>query len=109
MDVHESKGKNELTMMFELPGVKKEDVTIDVRQNRLTVSGHNRLPNDMEEGYRFRERRVGRFARTIILPNGIKVSQNINLSCQSLTSFVPIAGRCESTNGKRHSDYKVLD
>ncbi|KAF8582455.1 HSP20-like chaperone [Ramaria rubella] len=73
MDVHESKQNKEMTATFELPGLKKEDVNIDVHNNRLIVSGQSTLSNELEkEGYAVRERRFGRFSRTLPLPSGIK-------------------------------------
>lgn len=75
MDFHESKDNNEFTATFELPGMKKEDVTIDVHDNRLIVSGHSSLSNELEkDGYAIRERKYGKFSRTLNLPVGIKVS-----------------------------------
>lgn len=80
MDIHGSKDKNEVTVTFEMPGMKKDDVTIDIHQNRLRVSGHNRSLTDLdEEGYRHRERRVGQFVRTITLPDGVKVSCDLKI------------------------------
>ncbi|GJJ15326.1 hypothetical protein Clacol_009602 [Clathrus columnatus] len=75
MDLYESKDKNELTATFELPGMKKEDVSIDLdlQHNRLTVSGQSSLSNDLDkEGYSVRERRYGKFSRTIPIPFGLK-------------------------------------
>ena len=39
MDVHENAETNTITASFELPGLKPEQVNIDVYQDRLTVSG----------------------------------------------------------------------
>ncbi|GJJ16160.1 hypothetical protein Clacol_010440 [Clathrus columnatus] len=75
MDLHESKDKKELTATFELPGMKKEDVSIDLdlQHNRLTVSGQSSLSEDLDkEGYSVRERRYGRFSRTIPIPFRLK-------------------------------------
>ncbi|KAF8639284.1 hypothetical protein AX16_010356 [Volvariella volvacea WC 439] len=74
MDLHENADKNLVTATFELPGLKKEDVSIDVRDNRLTVAGESKMEKEEkdESGYAIRERRYGRFARTLQLPQGIK-------------------------------------
>lgn len=75
MDLHESKDKNELTATFELPGMKKEDISIDLdlHNHRLSVSGQSSLSTDLNrEGYTLRERRHGKFFRTIPIPPGIK-------------------------------------
>ncbi|KAI0365866.1 small heat shock protein [Pilatotrama ljubarskyi] len=73
IDVHEDKDKNLVTATFELPGINKQDVNIDVRDNVLTVSGESKFSSERDEkGYVVRERRFGRFSRTLPLPAGIK-------------------------------------
>ncbi|KAJ8092108.1 hypothetical protein PM082_021640 [Marasmius tenuissimus] len=75
MDLHEDGQTNTVTATFELPGLKKDDVNIDIHDGRLTVSGETKISSDHEEnGYAIRERRFGRFARTLQLPKGVKVS-----------------------------------
>ncbi|KAF8645728.1 hypothetical protein AX16_007596 [Volvariella volvacea WC 439] len=73
MDLHENKEQNLVTATFELPGIKKEDVHIDVHNGRLTVSGETNVSSEHEEkGYAVRERRYGKFSRTLQLPTGVK-------------------------------------
>ena len=69
--MHESKENNLITATFELPGLKKEDVTIDLQNNRLIVSGEANFSDEKEEnGYVVKERRSGRFSRTVPIPQG---------------------------------------
>ncbi|VDC06840.1 unnamed protein product [Peniophora sp. CBMAI 1063] len=73
MDVHEDKEKNVVTATFELPGLKKEDVNIDVQNSVLTVSGETKVDETKEQdGYAVRERRFGKFSRSIPVPQGMK-------------------------------------
>jgi len=73
LDLHESKDSDVVTATFELPGLKSEDVTIEVHNNRLTVSGESGTSSSHEEeGYAIRERRQGKFSRALQLPLGIK-------------------------------------
>ncbi|KAI0753783.1 HSP20-like chaperone [Fomes fomentarius] len=73
VDIHEDKDKNLLTATFELPGINKQDVSIDVRNNVLTVSGESKFESDRNEsGYVVRERRFGHFSRSLPVPEGIK-------------------------------------
>lgn len=75
MDVIESKDANAVTATFELPGFKPEDVSIDLQQDRLTVSGESATSDSREgDGHAVRERRYGKFSRTLQLPFGTKVS-----------------------------------
>ena len=53
----------------ELPGVRKEDVSIDVKDNIITISGHRTLEtNSCERKYFRRERCHGSFHRAFKLP-----------------------------------------
>ena len=75
MDVHYKKDTNDVVASFELPGLQKEDVSIDVHNNILTVSGQNNISSEHnEDGYVVRERRHGKFTRALSLPQGLKVS-----------------------------------
>ena len=75
MDVHHDKDTNNTSVTFELPGLQKEDVSIDVHNNVLTVSGEDKASSERSEGgYVIRERRYGKFARSLSLPQGLKVS-----------------------------------
>jgi len=56
-----------------LPGVKPEDVDIQVLGDTLTISG--RTAEDKrsdEDGYTYREIRRGSFSRSLTLPRGLK-------------------------------------
>jgi HSP20 family protein len=75
MDLHSSKDTNEMTAKFELPGLKKDNIDINVHNNRLVVSGQSSVSEDVEnDDYAVHERRFGRFSRTLPLPPGTKVS-----------------------------------
>jgi len=75
MDLHEDKDKNLVTATFEFPGVQKENINIDLHNGKLTVSAETKQSSDHDEnGYAVRERRFGKFLRTLQLPQGVKVS-----------------------------------
>jgi HSP20 family protein len=75
MDIHYDKDTNFVNVAFELPGLQKEDVSIDVHNDVLTVSGENKTSSERTEGsYVVRERRYGKFTRSLSLPHGLKVS-----------------------------------
>jgi len=78
MDVHYDKDTKDVTVAFELPGLQKEDVSIDVHNDVLTVSGGNKASSDRSEGgFVVRERRYGKFTRSLALPQGLKVGFHI--------------------------------
>ena len=73
--MHYDKDTNNVNVTFELPGLQKEDVSIDVHNNVLTVSGEDRTSSERSEGgYVIRERRYGKFSRSLSLPQSVKVS-----------------------------------
>jgi HSP20 family protein len=74
MDIHEDAKANTVTAKFELPVLKKEEVQIDVHNNRLTVSVETKTSTDREEdGYAIRERNYDSFSRSLQFPTSIKV------------------------------------
>ncbi|KAH9926577.1 HSP20-like chaperone [Epithele typhae] len=73
IDVHEDKEKNLVTATFELPGINKQDVSIDVHDSFLTVSGETKTETNRDEGgVVLRERRYGKFSRSVPVPEGVK-------------------------------------
>ncbi len=57
----------------DLPGLKREDVKVDVSDTELTISGERRQEReDKEKGIYRTERFYGSFMRTIALPEGVK-------------------------------------
>lgn len=63
----------------ELPGVKKEDVDIDVSNNVLTIKGERHYEDVKDEEYYRRERFHGKFQRAFTLPDNVDTS-NIDAS-----------------------------
>ena len=64
----------------DLPGVKKEDIKIDIKDNILTISGERNHKEEVkEEDYHRIETSFGKFERSFTLPNGTD-SENITAS-----------------------------
>jgi len=73
MDLHENSEENTITASFELPGLTKDKVGIDMHNNRLTVSGElSEVGETNQDGYVIKERRLGKFSRSIALPECTK-------------------------------------
>lgn len=67
VDIYEDDGM--ITVQAQLPGVKAEDVHIDVENNVLTISGERKLEReDKREGYHRIESSYGSFTRSFVLP-----------------------------------------
>ena len=60
-------------MRADLPGLKRDDITVEVDDGVLTLSGERRQENREErEGFYRSERSYGSFYRTIPLPEGVE-------------------------------------
>jgi HSP20 family protein len=60
----------------DLPGLKQEDVSIELNDGSLTVSGERKAEHDQRErGFYRLERQFGTFSRTLTLPDGIDGEQ----------------------------------
>jgi HSP20 family molecular chaperone IbpA/ribosome-associated toxin RatA of RatAB toxin-antitoxin module len=67
---------NQLVILAELPGVKQEDVHVEIKNGRLVIEGDRREEPQREgQGIRRSERSYGHFCRTIALPEGINPEQ----------------------------------
>lgn len=70
MDLAET--EEDLVLRADLPGMGRDEIEIEVRDNVLTVSGERRAEHEeKQEGYHRVERSFGRFSRSIELPEGI--------------------------------------
>jgi HSP20 family protein len=69
IEVYERDGK--FLVSADLPGVKKEDVNVEVTQDAVTIQGQRKQEKTSSEGGFYRsERSYGSFYRTIPLPEG---------------------------------------
>jgi HSP20 family protein len=56
----------------DLPGLSEEDVTIEVQDGTLTISGERKSEHEKrEKGWYRVERSFGRFSRSLTLPEGV--------------------------------------
>ena len=72
MNVEET--KDELLLTAELPGLAEENISIELEDNVLSISGEKteeRTEGDEERRYHLWERRYGSFKRTFTLPRTV--------------------------------------
>lgn len=70
IEVREKEGK--LVVHADLPGLKPEDIQVNIEEGVLTISGERKNESENEEGGVYRcERSYGRFERRIGLPRGV--------------------------------------
>lgn len=59
-------------LSLEMPGIKKDDIKLEMRDNQMIISGERRQEEQKKEkGYSYSERRFGKFQRSFTLPSGI--------------------------------------
>ena len=70
LDVWET--PTEVVYAFDLPGIREEQIAIEVKDETLTISADRQKTEETSENgfYRF-ERRYGTFARAVGLPQGV--------------------------------------
>lgn len=68
MSVDVEERENEYVLRAELPGVKREDLNVNVENDVLTIEAEKREERDEKEtGYYHTERRFGKFSRSFKL------------------------------------------
>jgi len=82
----------EYIVTADLPGLKKEEVQIEVADNALVIEGERkREEKEEKEGYKKYERTYGKFYRTVPLPEGANVEMaKAELNEGVLTITVPV-------------------
>ena len=73
VDIFES--EDEITLLADMPGVGSDEVTIDVQNNELKVTGEVEALRSANESYLLREYETGRFHRHFSLSDRIDQSK----------------------------------
>jgi len=80
--VNTREGSDAYHVDVDLPGVKKEDISIDVENNVLTISGKRETKSEVkEQDYYKIESSYGKFQRSFTLPEKVDV-ENIRAATQ---------------------------
>lgn len=68
LDMRES--GHELVITVEVPGLKKEDISVELVGKRLTIKGEKQIASERKggDGLQFSERKYGSFTRSVQLP-----------------------------------------
>jgi len=74
LDVYQT--PNEVVLKAALPGLKPEDVSIDITGETLEIKGESKAEQEIKkEDYLYQERRYGAFSRSVVLPSGLKADK----------------------------------
>jgi HSP20 family protein len=75
-DVEVAEREGKLFVRVDVPGVKKEEVSVSTADECLTIQGERKHETETREGEWFQtERTYGKFVRVIPLPAGVKTSE----------------------------------
>jgi len=70
--------KDEYYVRAELPGVKSDELQLDIKDRTLTIAGERTIATESEKAkYHRREREAGKFSRAVVLPGEVD-SGNVN-------------------------------
>jgi HSP20 family protein len=89
---------NRLVTRVDLPGMKKEDVSVEVTDGHLTLSGERRRESEDKKDNVYRsECEYGSFYRAVPLPEGVKLEDvKASFSDGVLEVSVPLPARAEA-------------
>jgi HSP20 family protein len=88
MDVYEK--DNTIVFKAELPGLKKDDVQVELEGEDLIIRGESKAENEVKEGDYYRsERSFGSFYRRMPLPSGVTEQIQASLKDGVLEVSVP--------------------
>jgi HSP20 family protein len=100
----------------DLPGLRQDDVSIELNDGSLVVSGERKAEHDQRErGFYRLERQFGKFSRTLTLPDGIDGEQIKASFTNGVLEVwipkpeerkprrIPIAAGSENGNGNGHA------
>jgi HSP20 family protein len=94
VDVYEDEHK--IVLKLEIPGMKQEDLDIQIENNTLTVRGDRKFEKEeKEENFHRIERRYGSFFRSFALPNTVD-AQKVEANYDAGVLKISLAKREES-------------
>ena len=94
VDVYEDEHK--IVLKMEVPGVKHEDLDVQLENNTLTVRGERKLEKEeKKENFHRVERRYGSFSRTFTLPTTVD-SENVKAQYNSGVLKLELNKRAEA-------------
>lgn len=69
------KERNELVLLVEMPGLSKEDIRVDLRDNSVRISGRRKKEKEEKgKGFYRKERLISAFSRELALPEEVDPS-----------------------------------
>lgn len=103
--VNTREGESAYHIDVDLPGVKKEDIKVDINKEILTISGERKTKDEVkEEDYYKVETSFGKFTRSFTLPENIDIE---NIEARSDNGVLEvIIPKKEEQNSKKSIEIK---
>lgn len=100
LEIDVSESEEQYTILASLPGIDPDDVDVSIHDNMLTISGESQHESESEsDHYHVRERRFGRFSRSIGLPSNVDLD---NIDADSKNGVLSIKlPKLEETKPRR--------
>lgn len=96
--------EGQLIVRVDLPGMKADDIEVDIADNALSIHGERTSErDDEEEGYYHTERSYGSFYRAIFLPEGVNTE---NAEASFRDGVLEITMAAPERAGRRRLDIK---
>ncbi len=84
--------KDAIVVKAELPGVKEEDISVEIMDNVMTITGEKREEkeeSEEEKGYYYKESHTGSFSRSFALPETVSDQAEASMADGVLTVTIP--------------------
>lgn len=92
---------------LEAPGLEKDDIDIEIRDNRLVISGHKDGREESKDQHFYRiERRYGAFQRVLALPEDV-VHEDINAVMKNGVLDIRLPRHFSMGSGARKVDIRA--
>jgi len=103
--VNTREGESAYHIDVDLPGVKKEDIKVDINKDVLTISGERKTKDEVkEEDYYKVETSFGKFTRSFTLPENVDIE---NIEARSDNGVLEvIIPKKEEQNSKKSIEIK---
>lgn len=99
--VNEKEDEGAYYLEVDLPGVKKEDISVEVKDNIMTISGERKFKKEeKDKGYVRTESFFGKFERRFTLPSDVD-AQNIEAKTEDGILHIKIPKLKEKENSKK--------
>jgi HSP20 family protein len=86
--INTREGESAYHIEVDLPGIKKEEIDIQIEENLLTISGERKVREEVnEEEYHKVESRFGKFSRSFTLPKEIDTE---NIHAESMDGVLEV-------------------